>query len=128
MTAALLLSAFAILLVLSACNAPPPPPAPEPEPVAVVEPEPPAPVVNHAPAAAAVKGYRRAEASEAHAVTAPTATADSIADIRATDKAARHAAAALVAQNGRPTPAAIAHARRTLDELTRAVEAAEAAQ
>ncbi len=114
---------LALLLLLSACAAPELPPAIAPEPEAVAAPEPPPPAVNHAPAAAAVSGYRRAEKAEAHAVTSPAATAESIAGVHEADKLARAAAADLVAQNGQPTAAAIARARRTLDDLIRALEA-----
>ncbi len=115
---------LALLLLLSACAAPEPPPAVAPDPEPVAETAPAAPTtVNHGPAAAAVSGYRRAEKAEAHAVTSPAATADSIGAVREADKLARAAAADLVAQNGQPTAAAIARARRTLDDLIRALEA-----
>ncbi len=117
----------AILLLLSACAAPElPPPPPEP---AIVTDWPDAPpavapsTANHAPAAAAVQDYQKAEKDEARAVTKPAATADSIGAVREADKLARKAAADLVAQNGQPTAAAIARARRTLDDLIRALEA-----
>ncbi len=114
-----------LVLLLSACAAPEPPP---PEPATMVDwpaapPAAPPPTVNHAPAAAAVQGYQKAEKAEAQAVTKPAATADSIGAVREADKLARKAAADLVAQNGQPTAAAIARARRTLDDLIRALEA-----
>ncbi len=116
----------ALLLLLSACAATELPPPPEPATVTDWPAAPaavPPPTVNHAPAAAAVKDYRQVEAGEAQAVTKPAATADSIGAVRAADKLARAAAADLVAQNGQPTAAAIARARRTLDDLIRALEA-----
>lgn len=78
--------------------------------------------VNHAPAAAAVATYRAAEAAEAHAVTKPSATADSIGAVQRADKAARAGVAALVRQNGQPTAAVIARARAALEDLIRALE------
>ena len=100
-------------------------PAPEPEPVATVEPVPEPPAPNHAPANAAVKGYRKAEKAEAQAVTSPAATAESISRIHEADILARKAAADLVSQNGQPTAVAIARARRTLEELIRALDTPE---
>jgi hypothetical protein len=114
-----------VLLLLSACAAPE---LPAPVPAAVTDwpvaaPETATPAANHAPATAAVSGYRKAEAAEVHAVTAPTATAASIARVGEADKLARQAVADLVAMNGQPTAAGIAKARRTLEELIRALEA-----
>ncbi len=116
----------ALLLLLSACAATELPPPPEPATVTDWPAAPaavPPPTVNHAPAAAAVQDYQKAEKAEAQAVTKPAATADSIGAVREADKLARKAAADLVAQNGQPTAAAIARARRTLDDLIRALEA-----
>jgi hypothetical protein len=114
---------FSAVTALSACAVPELPPVVIPEPVAVVEPESPPPAANHAPAAAAVKEYRKAEKAEAQAVTKPTATAASIANIHEANKLARKAADELVKMNGQPTAAGIARARRTLDDLIRALEA-----
>jgi hypothetical protein len=118
------LAILATVLLLASCAEPEPPPA---EPVPVPAPEAaapaPAPATNPVPAAKAVREYKRAEAAEAHAVTKPGATADSITAIHRANALARKAVADLVAQDGHPTPAAIARARRTLDDLIRTLEA-----
>jgi len=122
-----MLAAIVLLLpaMLLACTAPEPPPAPEP--AAVVDfpiaPEPMPAAVNHAPAATAAENYRAVERAEARAVTKPSATADSIGGVHRADREARRALAALVRQNGKPTPAAIARARQTLEALIHALEA-----
>ncbi len=117
---------LALLLLLSACAAPEVVPAPEAATVTdwPAEPAPaPQPAENHAPAVAATKGYRQAERGEAQAVTGPAATAESISAVHYADRAARRALRLLIAQDGRPTAAAIALARQTLEELIRALEA-----
>jgi hypothetical protein len=114
-----------LALLLSACVTPPEVPPTEPATVTdwPAEPASTPPAVNHGPAATAVSEYRKAEKAEAHALTKPEATAETINAITRADKLARAAAADLVAQNGQPTAAAIARARRTLDDLIRALEA-----
>ena len=120
--------ALMLALALAACAAEPPPLA-VPPPVAAACPDvaPPAvpaqPATGPTAAATATKAYHKAEAAESHAVTQTAATAAYIGEIRQADKLAREALRLLVAQDGHPTEAAIASAKRSLDDLVTALEA-----
>jgi hypothetical protein len=122
------LIATALALLLAACAAQPPPLA-VPPPVAAVCPDVPAAAVPAPPAkaataaATATRAYHKAEAAESRAVTGGAATAAYIGEIRQADRLAREALRLLVAQDGHPTPDAIAGAKRSLDDLVTALEA-----
>jgi hypothetical protein len=74
------------------------------------------------PATRALTDYRETEKTIAPAVTSGTATASYIRDVDRADKLARSALRGLVAQDGHPTPDAIAGARRSLDDLIHTLE------
>ena len=119
-------TAFTLLAVLlSGCAPPavkasaPPPPVIAPETQAEA---PPPSASLTTPAAVATRAYRKAEATEGHAISKPNATAASVSRIRIANELQRKALRALVAQDGHPTKAAIDEAKRTLDDLVRALE------
>jgi hypothetical protein len=123
----ILIRAILAAVVLAGCTA-----KPLPTPVVVEPPEtateatpmpPVPPAANPAAAADAARAYHKAESGEGRAVTKPGATADSITTIHQANALARKAVADLVAQDGHPTPDRIAAAKRTLDDLIRALEA-----
>jgi hypothetical protein len=119
-----------LLAVLASCAAAPPqaPAAAAPPPCPCVCPK--AAEALSAPAAApgptaattATKNYHAAERNIAPAVTAGTATAAYIKAVDKADRLAREALRQLVAQDGHPTPDAVAGARRSLDDLVHTLE------
>jgi hypothetical protein len=123
----ILVRAILAAAMLAGCTAKPlptPVAAEPPETAEAVLPVPAAPpAANPAPAANAARAYHKVEGGEGRAVTKPGATADSITTIHQANALARKAVADLVAQDGHPTPDRIAAAKRTLDDLIRALEA-----
>ncbi|HXA21257.1 MAG TPA: hypothetical protein VNW90_03080 [Acetobacteraceae bacterium] len=119
--------AMLVAVVLAGCATKPPPTTPivaEPPETAAAVPTPAdPPTANPAPAADAARAYHRAESGEGRAVTKLGATADSITTIHRANALARKAVADLVAQDGHPTKAAIADAKRTLEDLIHALQA-----
>ena len=122
----------ALVLLLAACAAPQDaltlPPAtiaadcPEPPHAAAV---PPAPDGKPTAATKATDAYKGLQSREAHAVTAPAATAGYVRAIHSADDLARAALRELIAMDGHPSDAAIAKARDSITHLVQTLETTE---
>jgi hypothetical protein len=110
-----------VVMLLASCAADQPPSVP---PIALpLPPSPPPVIVTATPATTATREYRETEAKEARAVTKSSATPSSIRAVGNADILARDALIALIKQDGHPTKAAIAQAKRAREALDAAIEA-----